>query len=131
MEVLSWRGLVTYYVLFFLHLESRRVPIAGITRHPGQEWMERIGHSATQESWGYLHPCRYVLHDRDTKFCASFWSASQRRCENDSSAGQEPKPECIRGTLFSDVTTKRRSSNYSIQCRQRLGGLLKYYSHAA
>ena len=24
-EVLTWRGLVTYYVLFFLHLESRRV----------------------------------------------------------------------------------------------------------
>jgi hypothetical protein len=23
---------------------------------------------------GYLHPCRYVLHDRDTKFCASFRS---------------------------------------------------------
>src|SRR3984893_134576 len=35
--VLSWRGLVTYYVLFFLHLESRRVHIAGITRHPDQE----------------------------------------------------------------------------------------------
>src|SRR5215470_13234254 len=30
-EVLTWRGLVTYYVLFFLHLESRRVSIAGIT----------------------------------------------------------------------------------------------------
>jgi hypothetical protein len=25
-EVLTWRGLVTYYVLFFIHLESRRVP---------------------------------------------------------------------------------------------------------
>ena len=74
-EVLSWRGLVTYYVLFFLHLESRRVHIAGITRHPDQEWMEQIGRSATQETWGYLHPCRYVLHDRDTKFCASFRSA--------------------------------------------------------
>src|SRR5262252_7719857 len=24
-EVLTWRGLVTYYVLFFIHLESRRV----------------------------------------------------------------------------------------------------------
>ena len=24
-EVLTWRGLVTYYVLFFLHLETRRV----------------------------------------------------------------------------------------------------------
>ena len=74
-EVLSGRGLVTYYVLFFLHLESRRVKIAGITRHPDQEWMEQIGRTATQETWGYLHPCRYVLHDRDTKFCASFRSA--------------------------------------------------------
>ena len=25
-EVLKWRGLVTYYVLFFLHLEARRAP---------------------------------------------------------------------------------------------------------
>jgi transposase len=30
-EVWTWRGLVTYYVLFFLHLESRRVYIAGVT----------------------------------------------------------------------------------------------------
>ena len=36
-EVLSWRGLVTYYVLFFMHLESRRVSLAGITRNPDQE----------------------------------------------------------------------------------------------
>ncbi|MCU1336081.1 MAG: Integrase, catalytic region [Bryobacterales bacterium] len=41
--VLSWRGPVTYYVLFFLHLESRRVHIGGITKHPDQEWMEQIG----------------------------------------------------------------------------------------
>lgn len=73
-EVLRWRGLVTYYVLFFLHLESRRVQIAGITRHPDQEWMEQIARSATQEDWGYLHSCRYVLHDRDKKFCGSFRS---------------------------------------------------------
>jgi putative transposase len=26
----------------------------------------------TSESWGYLENRRYVLHDRDTKFCASF-----------------------------------------------------------
>ena len=32
-EVLTLRGLVTYYVLFFIRLESRRVEIAGITRH--------------------------------------------------------------------------------------------------
>jgi hypothetical protein len=50
-EVLTWRGLVTYYVLFFLHLESRRVRVAGITRHPDQEWMEQVARSATQQDW--------------------------------------------------------------------------------
>jgi hypothetical protein len=30
-EVLTLRGLATYYVLFVIHLESRRVDIAGIT----------------------------------------------------------------------------------------------------
>jgi hypothetical protein len=30
---------VTYYVLFFIHLESRRVDIAGITIHPDEPWM--------------------------------------------------------------------------------------------
>ena len=33
-EVLTWQGLATYYVLFFIHLESRRVTLAGLTRHP-------------------------------------------------------------------------------------------------
>jgi hypothetical protein len=36
--------------------------------------MEQIARSATQEAWGHLHPCRYVLHDRDTKTCAAFRS---------------------------------------------------------
>ena len=40
-EVLTWRGLVTYYILFFIHLESRRVSLAGITRHPDQDGCNR------------------------------------------------------------------------------------------
>jgi hypothetical protein len=35
-ELLTLRGLVTYYVLFFIHFESRRVDIAGITAHPNE-----------------------------------------------------------------------------------------------
>jgi len=35
-DVLTLRGLVTYYVLFFIHLESRKVDIAGITVHPNE-----------------------------------------------------------------------------------------------
>ena len=49
-EVLTWRGLVTYYVLFFIHLESRRVCLAGITRHPDLAWMEQMARNATDES---------------------------------------------------------------------------------
>ena len=36
-EVLTWRGLATYYVLFFVLLETRRVTLAGLTRHPSAE----------------------------------------------------------------------------------------------
>jgi putative transposase len=71
-EVLTWRGLVTYYVLFFIHLDSRRVSIAGITDRPDACWMCQIARNATFEEWGYLNGCRYVLHDRDAKFCAEF-----------------------------------------------------------
>jgi putative transposase len=71
-EVLTWRGLVTYYVLFFLHLETRRVSLAGITRHPTEEWMTQMARNAVDDEAGYLLRHRYVLHDRDTKFCAEF-----------------------------------------------------------
>ena len=71
-EVLTWRGLVTYYVLFFLHLETRRVSLAGITRHPTEEWMTQMARNAVDEESGYLRRHRYVLHDRDSKFCAEF-----------------------------------------------------------
>jgi hypothetical protein len=71
-EVLTWRGLVTCYVLFFLHLETRRISLAGITRHPTQEWMTQMARNAVDEESGDLRHRRYLLHDRDTKFCAEF-----------------------------------------------------------
>lgn len=70
-EVLTLRGLVTYYVLFF-HLESRRVDIAGITMHPDEAWTRQIARNVTMEGYGRLRDCRYLLHDRDTKYIQSF-----------------------------------------------------------
>jgi len=66
-EVLTLRGPVTYYVLFFIHLESRQVDIAGITVHPDEPWMKQIARNVTMEGYGALQDCRYLLHDRDTK----------------------------------------------------------------
>jgi transposase InsO family protein len=71
-EVLTWRGLATYYVLFFLHLETRRVTLAGITQHPTEEWMVQMARNAVDVIDGTLLSARYALHDRDTKFCSSF-----------------------------------------------------------
>src|SRR3954469_5599171 len=82
-EVLTWRGLVTYYVLFFLHLETRRVTVAGVARHPTEEWMVQMARNALDPIDGPLLPVRFVLHDRDAKFCASFRSLLQ-------SSGVEP-----------------------------------------
>jgi putative transposase len=65
-EVLTLRGLVSYYVLFFNHLESRRVDIAGITVHPDEAWMKQIARNTTMEDCGVLRNCRYLLRDRDT-----------------------------------------------------------------
>jgi hypothetical protein len=49
--MLTLRGLVTYYVLFFIHLESRRVDIAGITIHPDERWTQQMAH-VTMEGCG-------------------------------------------------------------------------------
>jgi hypothetical protein len=71
-EGLTLRGLVTYYVLFFIHLEGRRVYVAGITVHLNEAWMKQIARNVTMEDCGALRDCRYLLHDRDTKFTRSF-----------------------------------------------------------
>ena len=71
-EVLTLRGLMTYYALFFIHLESRRVDIAGITIHPNEPWMKQMARNVTMEGCGILRDCRYLLHDHDTKFTQSF-----------------------------------------------------------
>src|SRR5262252_876251 len=71
-EVWTLGGLVTYYVLFFIHLGSRKVRVAGVTPHPNEAWMVQVARNVTMEEWGLLSPGQYLIHDRDTKFCAAF-----------------------------------------------------------
>jgi putative transposase len=74
-EVWTSCGLVTYYVLFFIHLASRRVHVAGMTPHPDQRWMVQIARNVTMVDWGFLTPGQYLIHDRDGKFCPAFQQA--------------------------------------------------------
>jgi len=174
-EVMTWRGLTTYYVLFFLHLESRRVSLAGISRHPTEEWMEQIARNAVDEDSGYLRQIRYVLHDRDSKFCASFRAILKTsgvtcvtlppKSPNLNAFAERwvrsVKEECLsKLILFGESSLKRALTEFlshfhfernhqgkgnlllfpeqripgvrkRVKCRQRLGGLLKYYTRVA
>ncbi len=71
-EVWTSRGLITYYVLFVLRVAQRRIQVVGITSVPNGLWMEQIARSLTLADVGFLSGCRYLLHDRDTKFTAAF-----------------------------------------------------------
>ena len=176
-EVLTWRGLVTYYVLFFIEIGSRRVHLGGITRHPDSSWMQQVARNATMQDAGYLNRCRYLLHDRDKKFCREFQETLATggvkctpipaRSPNLNAHAERwvrsIKEECLSKLilfgenslrrvvseflehyhlernhqgknnllLFPDSALHERRSQDAIRCRERLGGLLKYYSHAA
>jgi len=176
-EVFMPFGLITYYVLFFIQIGGRKVHLAGITPNPDEAWMKRMAINVTMADWGCLDGQRYLIMDRDTKFCAAF-----RRILND--AGVKPirlpirspnlnayserfvlsaKSECISKLIFfgeqslwtamreylahyheernhqgkdnlllfpaSDHDSSRTDGE--IQCRERLGGLLKYYRREA
>jgi transposase InsO family protein len=71
-EVWTLGGLVTYYIFFFIHLETRQVHIAGVTPHPNETWMKQMARNLTMDECGILKPGQYLIHDRDTKFCATF-----------------------------------------------------------
>jgi putative transposase len=174
-KVLTLRGLMTYYVLFFIHLKSRRMYLVGITVHPNEAWMKQIARNVTMDDCAALRDCRYLLHDRDTKFTRSFRTIiASGRVEPLALPARSPnlnayaerwvrsvKEECLsKVILFGERSLRQALSNYldhfhaernhqgkgnvllfprgtnirrdrSVQCRERLGGLLRYYHQEA
>ena len=71
-EVATWHGLVTYYVLVVMELSTRRVEVAGITPHPNAAFMQQCARQLTDHFDGFLLGKRYLIHDRDSKFIGPF-----------------------------------------------------------
>ena len=71
-EVWTKCGLVTYYLLFVMHVATRRIHFAGLTTHPNETWMKQIGRNLTDPFAGFLLGTRYLLMDRDTKHGEAF-----------------------------------------------------------
>src|SRR6266478_8187463 len=71
-EVATWYGLVTYYVLVVMELATRRVHVAGITTHPTAAFMQQCARQLTDPFDGFIVGKRYLIHDGDTKFTQAF-----------------------------------------------------------
>jgi putative transposase len=71
-EVATWRGLVTYYVLVVRELSTRRVEIAGITPHPTAAFMQQCARQLTDHFDRLLRGKRYLIHDRDSTCTEAF-----------------------------------------------------------
>ena len=156
--------------------ETRRVSLVGFTPYPDQDWMEQQARNLTMQQWGCLRDCRYLLHDRDAKFCQSFRELIKTgsvnplrlpaRSPNLNSYAERwvrsVKEECLaRLILFGESSLRRALQQYllhyheernhqrkgnqilfpsqketrrdigAVRCRERLGGLLKYYEREA
>ena len=71
-EVWTKGGLVTCYLLFVMHVATRRVHFAGCTTNPHTAWMKQAARELTNFEDGFLNGKRYLIMDRDGKFCNSF-----------------------------------------------------------
>jgi hypothetical protein len=163
-------------VLFFIHLSSRKVHVAGVTPHPNQAWMMQVARNVTMEEWGFLAPGHYLIHDRDGKYCPAFQQIIDMagvklvplppRSPNLNAYAERwvrsVKDEALsRMILFGEAALYRALNEYiahyhhernhqgkgkvilfpsvsqdtvhegPIRCRERLGGLLKYYEREA
>jgi transposase InsO family protein len=71
-EVWTLRGLVTYYTLFVIELESRRVHLVGSTPHPDDAFVLQVARTLTDRDDGILDGHRVLICDRDTKWSLPF-----------------------------------------------------------
>lgn len=71
-RVWSMQGLVNVFVLFFIHIGSRRVHIAGMTTNPDKAWMSQQARNMEVFFSKQLTPPKYLILDNDTKFTSDF-----------------------------------------------------------
>jgi putative transposase len=139
--------------------------------------MKQIARNVTMDEWGFLGNCRYLIHDRDTKYCESFRNIIESgdvktlplpaRSPNLNAFAEHwvksIKDDCLsRLILFGETSLRRALREYlahyhaernhqgksnvllfptakqtvdrvdgPVGCKERLGGLLKYYHREA
>ncbi|HJT33410.1 MAG TPA: integrase core domain-containing protein [Pirellulales bacterium] len=174
-EVWTKWGLATFYLLFVMELKTRRVHLAGITMNPHGPWMQQVARNLTAFDDGALNGKKYLLMDRDSKFCEAFRSTIENEgteCvllpprspnlnANLERFMRSIKDECLSRIIFFGEASLRKAVNQylehyhlernhqgldnkliepreevgrtsgEVECRERLGGILRYYHRKA
>lgn len=174
-EVWTKGGLATYYLLFVMELATRRVYFAGSSVNPTEPWMKQVAKNMTDPFDGFLLDKRYLIMDRDTKFCDAFRTILEDEGVKSvrlplRSPNLNPhlerftrslKGEALERMIFFGENMLRNavreylvhyheernhqglankiiqpgdevgSSDGQIECRERLGGMLRYYHRKA
>ena len=168
-EVWTATGLKTFYVLFMIELDTRRLHLAGITQHPKDMWMGYAAERAAR----FLKGRGFIICDGDTNFRYRFKIVMEAagiklirtpyQAPNANAYAERfvrsIKEECLsRMILFGEGHLRRVIDEYllhfnhernhqgignelidgvavagagSVECDERLGGLLKFYRRAA
>ena len=158
-----------------MEVATRRVHFVGCTTNLHEDWMKQVAKNLTDAEDGFLNGKRFLIMDRDTKFCESFRDiVDQDRvkpvrlppCSPNLSPHIERfmrsiKEEALSRMIFFGEDSLRNAvrqfldhyhsernhqslgnciieppdevgkATGEIQCRERLGGLLRYYHRDA
>lgn len=71
-KVWTMTGLVDVFVLFFIHVGSRRVHVVGMTANPDRAWMVQQARNMAMIFDQETVKPKYLLRDRDSKFVKEF-----------------------------------------------------------
>ena len=71
-KVWTTGGLVDVFVLFFIHVGTRRVHIAGVTANPDETWMVQQARNVSMLFADENVPQQYLIMDMDAKFTTRF-----------------------------------------------------------
>jgi len=174
-EVWTKSGLITFYLLFVMEQATRKIQFAGCTTNPNEAWIEQSARNLTDPFDGFLSNKRYLIMDRDTKYCKGFRDIIEQadvKCLRLPPRSPDLNPhieryirslkeECLdRMILFGEKSLRKAIQEFlshyhaernhqglnnrliepgneighingQIECRERLGGMLRYYYREA
>src|SRR5436309_163833 len=87
------------YVLFFISLATRRIEYVACSSNPVRRWVAQQARNLVMQLGGE-HTIRFLIHDRDTKFCQAFDEVFRTvGVKGNPHAGPDPERECLRRAL--------------------------------